>query len=32
MEKDKLFRQSVQSIERQVLSTDLRGYEGEFLI
>ena len=32
MEKDKLFRQSVQSIERQVLSTDLRGYKGEFLI
>ena len=31
MEKDKLFRQSVQSIERQVLSTDLRGYKGEFL-
>ena len=28
----KLFRRSVQSIERQVLSTDLRGYRGEFLI
>ena len=32
MEKDKLFRQIVQSIEHQVLSTDLRGYEAEFLI
>ena len=30
--KAKLFRQSVQLIERQVLSTDLRGYKGEFLI
>ena len=30
--KSKLFRQSVQLIERQVLSTDLRGYKGEFLI
>ena len=28
----KLFRRSVQLIERQVLSTDLRGYRGEFLI
>ena len=30
--KAKLFRQSVQLIEHQVLSTDLRGYKGEFLI
>ena len=30
--KAKLFRQSVQLIERQVLSNYLRGYKGEFLI
>ena len=30
--KAKLFGQSVQLIEHQVLSTDLRGYKGEFLI
>ena len=30
--KAKLFRQSVQFIENQVLSTDLRGYKGVFLI
>ena len=30
--KAKLFRQSVQLIERQVLSTDLIDYKGEFLI
>ena len=28
----KLFKRSVQLIECQVLSTDLRGYRGEFLI
>ena len=30
--KAKLFRQSVQLIEHQVLSNYLRGYKGEFLI
>ena len=30
--KAKLFRQSVHLIEHQVLSSDLRGYKGEFLI
>ena len=30
--KTKLFRHSVLLIKRQVLSTDLSGYKGEFLI
>ena len=30
--KAKLFRQSVHLIEHQVLSSDLRGYKGVFLI